>query len=421
MARLFDDASSQYLDLASTPVTAAPFTVSAWVNTDVTGTQQVAVMISDVDAGTHYWYIGNNASSQALFSVRAGGAGLNATTVNTMSNNTWHHYCGITASATDRKMRLDGDIANEGTETTSAVPASMDGIGIARRRTTAPGVYTSGSIAEVAIWDVALTDAENISLSKGVSPLLIRPASLVFYAPLQNSEDRDIIGGNALTPFNTPTVSAHPRVLYPVGQAIFPIAAAGGGGAPTLNSPPTASSTATYSGGTIPSGSILHYAGGNADSGSTTTMVDAGLVSVDDEFNLLVVENRTDVTEGVISDSVASTNTITFSGTADFTTGTDEYAIVADIDSPDIIYAEGTATVSSGTVEIDYYLYDDSAAAYSSVYTQTITGLSEADGNYTVETSVLGVLTLTEITGGVSLISDLTRNITSNIPSNIAS
>lgn len=73
-----------------------------------------------------------------------------------------------------------------------------------------------GRVAELAFWDVVLTDPEIIALSKAYSPLLIRPASLIFYASLigRNSPELDIVGGTSGTLTGTANI-AHPRIIYP--------------------------------------------------------------------------------------------------------------------------------------------------------------------------------------------------------------
>ena len=68
-----------------------------------------------------------------------------------------------------------------------------------------------GKIAEVGIWNAALTAEEIASLADGMTCDKVRPQSLVFYAPLV----RDLIdykGGLAITNTNTATVADHPRV-----------------------------------------------------------------------------------------------------------------------------------------------------------------------------------------------------------------
>lgn len=68
-----------------------------------------------------------------------------------------------------------------------------------------------GRVAEVALWDVALTDEEFVSLSKGFKPSRIRPQNLRFYAPIV----RDLLNVKEALTFtnnNTATVTEHPRV-----------------------------------------------------------------------------------------------------------------------------------------------------------------------------------------------------------------
>ncbi len=73
------------------------------------------------------------------------------------------------------------------------------------------GAYFDGDIAEVGIWNVALTAAEIASLADGFTCDRVRPQSLVFYAPLIR-DLHDIARGLAITNNNTATVANHPRV-----------------------------------------------------------------------------------------------------------------------------------------------------------------------------------------------------------------
>ena len=82
---------------------------------------------------------------------------------------------------------------------------------IGARYNTVIGSYFHGDMAEVGIWNAALTAAEIASLAKGMTCDKIRPQSLVFYAPLV----RDLIdqkGGRAITNNNSAAVANHPRV-----------------------------------------------------------------------------------------------------------------------------------------------------------------------------------------------------------------
>lgn len=126
------------------------------------------------------------------------------------SANTWHHVCGVFASNTSRTIYLDG--AGSATNTTSLTPTLIDIVTIAAARKSGNvDNYLNGSLAEVAIWNAALTEPEAKSLSAGMSPKLVRPQSLVLYVPLIRSP-QDQKAALAFTTQGSPTVATHPRV-----------------------------------------------------------------------------------------------------------------------------------------------------------------------------------------------------------------
>jgi hypothetical protein len=74
-------------------------------------------------------------------------------------------------------------------------------------------------MAEIALWSADLTDDEHTALSKGVSPTLIRPQSLVAYWPLFANDATEIDrwkSGFDLTVIGA-TKAAQPRMYYPSG------------------------------------------------------------------------------------------------------------------------------------------------------------------------------------------------------------
>ena len=125
--------------------------------------------------------------------------------------NDFFHACGIFQSTSLKKAYLNG--ANEGTNTVgiAAATAATELLIGARRLNGALGTYYGGLIAEVGIWNVALTQPEIASLAGGMTCDKVRPQSLVFYAPLVR-DLVDIKGGLTLTNNNSATVADHPRV-----------------------------------------------------------------------------------------------------------------------------------------------------------------------------------------------------------------
>lgn len=180
-------------------------------------------------------------------------------------------------------------------------------------------------------------------------------------------------------------------------------------------------STSNYD---IPTTSVLYYGGGVADSGSTTTMVDAGEIPSDDYFNSLVIEDRTNSDRAVVDDSVQSTSTITFTsgvGTPNFTGGGQAWVVVADVATNDELWFEGVVTVSSESLTCRHAVKDNATGLFTAVRTATINSVGSEDGQYTTELSVLGVVTLTlvEDSGSFGLLNNVTRDITHNITHNV--
>lgn len=75
--------------------------------------------------------------------------------------------------------------------------------------------FWAGAYAECGIWNVTLTAAEAISLGQGLSPLSVRPSSLLAYWPLvgHSSPERELINRFEGVLTGTSLVD-HPRVTY---------------------------------------------------------------------------------------------------------------------------------------------------------------------------------------------------------------
>lgn len=216
MARKFASGSSQYLDASSAPVSGAPLTISCWFNADNATAQHGLLGVGsngtqDCIVLTAY---GNAAGDPVRFYIADTGAGHDATTTTGFSAGTWHHACGVMVADDDWYVLIDG--GSKGTEVTSKTPGTIDRTDIgAIEYNGAMNWYASAAVAEAAIWNAALDDDEVAALAAGMSPLLVRPQSLVFYCPLIRDDDEDLVGGLSLTANGGPTIAAHPRVFYP--------------------------------------------------------------------------------------------------------------------------------------------------------------------------------------------------------------
>ncbi len=221
MARLFDDAQSQYLQRsgATPPVTTPPFTLACWARTDSDSADQALLWIGDKDSTTSCIGVIEMLAASPFPRVCArtisGGVVGSAVTGN-YAVNTWHHVCGVFPATDDRAVYLDG--TNKGADDTGVSGAGANTVAVARCGDQTPGDYLSGAVAEAAIWSAALSQTEANSLARGFSPLQIRPESLAAYWPLGGffgQADRDLLGQYDLTAYNAPSSTDHPPLVYP--------------------------------------------------------------------------------------------------------------------------------------------------------------------------------------------------------------
>ena len=215
MARETSRTGPKYYYRNATPVTAAPYTLSVWFYSTNRSTNQNLFCLNRQGAATDSAGLGlvPSPSSATLnfFSTAGGVNAASAASSNTYSLDSWQHACGVAASATDRKSYLNGDTANKGTSTTNSAPSSLNRVSIGVWFGQAPFDQLNGGLAECAIWDVALTEPEVVSLSKGMSASRIRPQNLKFYFPgIRNVVD--LKDAAAMISVGTPGVIAHPRI-----------------------------------------------------------------------------------------------------------------------------------------------------------------------------------------------------------------
>ena len=211
MAYNFTTSSSQILDTGSTPITAEPLTLSVWFNRKDTSLQHVLLSVNKgAVASVGMFLISLPPSSSIANTVTNDGNFSTSSSSTTYSLNTWNHACGVFPSASSRTSWLNGVAGATNTETRAVSGVANVSIG-GRYVSTTPSFYANCLIAECGIWNVALSQDEVISLSKGVSAALIRPQNLVFYAPLIRDlvDERD---GRAITNVNGATVTDHPRI-----------------------------------------------------------------------------------------------------------------------------------------------------------------------------------------------------------------
>ncbi len=215
--------ASNYLLYAGVIVSAVPFTVAAWARTSVTGVTQQIFCIDKIGDTTQRFSMTCDSGAKVEALATDTGTPSAAITTNNFTANTWFHACGVWASATDRRAFLDG--GSKGTQSTSVTPAALDRttIGFLIGGSSPWGNGGTGDLAEVAIYNIALSDADVASLAVGVSPLLIHPEALVAYWPILGAySPENNLKSNTTTMAiqGTLTQSAHTRVFMPSQRRI---------------------------------------------------------------------------------------------------------------------------------------------------------------------------------------------------------
>lgn len=240
MAREFNGTATtgtgEYLEVDATPLTGFPLTVSAWGRpTDTTVFKEV-FNISDKDDPNN-WLVRLAFTNVATIRVYSRDGATNDGGADTSTNytaNAWHHVAA-TLNSSGRAVFLNG--GGKGTNAVAKTPVGPDRISVGRAGDSTPSDPMAGRIAEVAVWNVELSDAEILLLARGVSPLRIRPASLRLYYPLYGSmspEPNLAVGGATynLAITGTPVQADHAPVMSSFGweEVMAAWAAAGGGG-----------------------------------------------------------------------------------------------------------------------------------------------------------------------------------------------
>lgn len=202
--------TNQYLT-TSGPITGVPLTFSCWFYTPLDSTNKVLVNLGNTSGTpTHRCQLTITTTNFVQMSL-VGSTQPFAQSTNTYNNNSWNHACGVCASTSSRIVYLN-NVASP-IETTTCIQNSLFTLNIGARWNPTLGNYFNGLIADVGIWNAALTVDEINSLAKGMACNKIRPQSLVFYAPLVR-DLIDVKGGLPINNINGATVSTNHTRVY---------------------------------------------------------------------------------------------------------------------------------------------------------------------------------------------------------------
>lgn len=234
VARDLVASSSQYLIRTGALVTGTPATLACWFKSYDTSHLSRLVGVGQFNSSAANMlglaFYGGSGSKISALHRKGGGDEGDAQTSTTISDGNWHHAAAVFTSNSSRSAYLDGGGKSTNTTSVTAI-ASAD-------RTIVGGLlWTSstiiqlcdGAVAEVGIWNAALSDDDVAALAMGYSPKLVRPDALVSYFPfVQDDGDRDDWSNYPLAAQNAPGYADHPPIIYPSRPRII----RGGGSSP---------------------------------------------------------------------------------------------------------------------------------------------------------------------------------------------
>lgn len=213
MARTFDRTQQHYAE-ATPGATGYPLTFACWFKTSDLSNNHALMSLGDTSGDNDCFELlarGAVSGDPVSATVRAGGTESNANSTTGYSSTAWNHACAVFASSTNRAVFLNG--GNKGTSTADRAPAPATAFRIGRRALSSVTAYAGATIAEAAMWNVALSDEEVAALASGISPVLIRRENLIGYWPLLGigSPEREYTGrsGDLVFMNGTPDAANH--------------------------------------------------------------------------------------------------------------------------------------------------------------------------------------------------------------------
>ena len=223
MSRSFDGTSGNYLNVETPVVTAPPFSMFAWYYSTSSSQNQTLICLGGRNAafteprGFKLAILSESGYQGIYAESRQNNTVPRAVSSTVPTGSVWQNGCGVWAGIADRRAFLNG--GSKGTNTTSLTVTAGDvlrtAVGLTRELGNFAGMI--GQIAHPAIWDVALTDDEVAMLGAGLSPLRVRPESLVMYLPYlgRDGPEIDIARGRTLAVTGATASSNEPPLIWP--------------------------------------------------------------------------------------------------------------------------------------------------------------------------------------------------------------
>jgi hypothetical protein len=189
-------------------------------NASTPGTSTVSKPVTISDSTSTFdvsfcWH--HTSNPKTLFHRKSGGVYNQVTISTSLSANTWYGIGG-SFDGTNLVVFLNG--SSSASTASSAPPNTPNPMCVLLAGSGGTGNFDAGIVAEAAFWTTGLTTSEWAALGNGVSPLMIRPQSLLRYWPLIG--DISAHWGGGISSSGT-SVQPHVRMYYPTNSSPEPL------------------------------------------------------------------------------------------------------------------------------------------------------------------------------------------------------
>lgn len=217
MSYLCDGVDDRLVGALAAAKAGAPLSISCWIKGVAnTGAARVAAALAATDGVFDNSEYLNLTTAGFLQANTRTTSNANAQTLVAIPDSTWCHGLAVFATGSDRRIYLDG--ANKVTNTTNrTIAAVLDTIVLGSRADAT--AFFPGRVAELAIWDAILSDADAAALAAGDSPMSLATAPLRYYR--LKTDALDINGANGLTVTGATVDADHPPVDDPPGSVVY--------------------------------------------------------------------------------------------------------------------------------------------------------------------------------------------------------
>lgn len=207
--------TGQSLAWGSAIATAAPISLSCWVNMNAFTTTPVLMVIGDSTNNNVFEMVISSAGKPIAQTSLAGSA-AQATSGQTVSTGVWTMITAVFASATSRIIYVNG--GNAVSNATSKIPSGINNSYIGAVGTSH---LMNGIIAYPTFWNIALSATDVAALYNGGSgkdPSKVQSANVLNFPKLQSGPPYvDSVSSSNWTVTGSPTVVADPFSLVNVG------------------------------------------------------------------------------------------------------------------------------------------------------------------------------------------------------------